>query len=51
MPYDLTYGWNLNKQTKPKLIDTENRLVAAGGGGWGWAKWVMGSKVTNSVIN
>lgn len=35
--YGLTYMWNLKTKTKPKqykieLIDTENRLVVAGGG-------------------
>ena len=33
MPYDLTYMWNLKKQQQTKLIDTENRLVVARGGG------------------
>ena len=30
--YDLTYMWNLKK---PKLIETEKRLVVAIGRGWG----------------
>ena len=34
IPYDLSYMWDLeSKQTKPKLIDTEDRLVAARGEG------------------
>ena len=33
------------KQKKTKLINTENRLVVArGGGGEGWVKWVKGVK-------
>ena len=36
--YDLMYMWNLEKKRKEKnrkLIDIENRLVVASGGGWG----------------
>ena len=49
MPSDLIYMWNLkhNKTKNPRLIDTENRLVVARGGGRGWAKWVKGIKGTN----
>lgn len=37
--YELTYiMWNL-KQKKSSL-ETENRLVVARGGSWGWAKWM-----------
>ena len=40
MPYDLIYTWDLmnkiNKQSRNRLIDTENRLTAVRGeGGWG----------------
>ena len=35
---------NKTKFPKGKLIDTENRLVVARGGGWGWEKWVKGIK-------
>lgn len=37
IPHDVTYIWNLNNNKKTKPIDTENRLVVAGGkvGGWG----------------
>ena len=45
MLYDLTYmGNQRNKQQTAKLIDTENRLVVAIGGGEGWVKWVKGVK-------
>ena len=37
---------NKTKFPKGKLIDTENRLVVARGGGWGWEKWVKGIVVT-----
>lgn len=41
--------WNLKQQTnkKPKLLDTENRLVVARDREvWNWSKWVKrGSKV------
>ena len=30
---------------KIKLIDTENRLVIAKGGGWSWEKWVKRAKI------
>ena len=34
IPYDLTYMWDLKPTTtKNKLIDTEDRLVVARGGG------------------
>ena len=43
--------WNLKKkkETKPKFIDTENRLdwQLSEVGSTGWAKWVKGVKVTN----
>ena len=39
IPHDFTYMWNLKnktrKQTKPRLIDTENKLVVARGKGMG----------------
>lgn len=33
-----------SKSKKTKLIDTENRMVVARGGGVGWAKWAKGIK-------
>ena len=30
---------------KPKVIDTEDRLVVARGRGEGWVKWVRGQNV------
>lgn len=43
IPYDLTYTWNLKTKTKinkqkPKLIDSENRLMVTRGREWegGW---------------
>ena len=34
----------IKTKNKPKLIDTENRLVVGRDGGWGRAKWVKGVK-------
>ena len=46
IPYDFTYMCNFkNKQTKSgnRPINTENKLMAAGGEGvGGWEKWVKG---------
>lgn len=33
-------GKQTNKKKKPKLRNTENRLVVMRGRGWGWAQWV-----------
>lgn len=44
---ELTYMWNL-KEKKPKITDTENRLVAARGGGGGGIKSESGEKVQTS---
>ena len=41
-PYTLTYMWNLKEKKKPKLIDTENRLMVVRGEGS--TKWVKGVK-------
>ena len=43
-PYDLTYMWNLQKQTKNKSIDTENRLVFARDGVWEMGKMDEGGQ-------
>lgn len=34
----MSYMWNLKNNNKNKLLNTENRLVVAGGRGGGWAK-------------
>ena len=43
IPYDLTYMWNLNKQTK---MDSrkQKRLVVARGNGMGVRKWMKAGK-------
>ena len=38
--YDLTYMWNIKKQTNPKFLDTDNRSMVARG--WGWGAGEMG---------
>ena len=50
IPYDLTYMWNVKKQTnKHKLIDTENKLVVARSGGWELGKMgEVGQKIQTS---
>ena len=49
IPYDFTYMWNLNKQNRNKLINTENKLVVAIGEvcEGGWVKEVKGLTSTN----
>ena len=44
IPYDLAHMWNLKMTKQPQLINTENGLLVARGGDWGWTKMSEGGR-------